>query len=202
MLYNSRRGVVHPHYWQVGWSSFVLKGDRSFSSSPSLYWQLCSLGVKECPINCSSCGLHWRYPLLRMKVSTPCLAFFEGFQSCGCVCALVTALCRWKSRLSTEPLLVWVWVGPQFFVVFPRVEQLLSESFSVLLGCPFSGAWGIFVFACVRWHFQVDFLSPNLGYMREKENSQNSSLYHSFGPEVPSWLTFFSPPCRVFSFLS
>lgn len=31
---------------------------------------------------------------------------------------------------STGSLLVWVWVGPQFVVVFiPRVEQLLSERF-------------------------------------------------------------------------
>lgn len=103
-----------------------------------------------------------------------------------------------NSRLTTWPLLVWVWVKPVFLWYLAGTERLFSK-FSVLLGLPLSWSFGerekAFLGSLFHLWLGVSRLlnSPSkLGHMRQKENSRNSpSSCCSLGPEVPSFFDFF-----------
>lgn len=96
-------------------------------------------------------------------------------------------------------------VRPHFFffsVLFGGAVQLLPITF---LGFFFPGCWtggsrlllGIFSDPIGVSSLPTTPAS-RLGYVRSKEDSENSPPFHSLGPEVPSGSALFSPLFRVY----
>ena len=92
---------------------------------------------------------------------------------------LISAIWGWKSRLSTQPLLVVEGVRPQFFsAVCSWSSVVIVWRFSILGGCPFpvplpkqrKFTGGLFVYT--HWHFLLPafLVLSNLVFMRHKEN--------------------------------
>ena len=102
-------------------------------------------------------------------------------------------------------LCCWGW-GHGFSMVFVWSSVAVVWKFSVFLGCPFLGplAWASWFFLriCVCVPVAVsrllDYPEPNLGYLRQKENSANSLTCWSSDAEVPNHSAFFCPSFRVF----
>lgn len=103
---------------------------------------------------------------------------------------LIIAQRRWQARFSTQPLLVWVWLGPRVFRrCLAAAEWLLLKSFLSCQLTPFLFTWlrhEAFPRDCLSVLIGVSelfaSLAPSLRYTRQNENPSNSLLCCSLGP--------------------
>lgn len=122
----------------------------------------------------------WKLPPVRVTVLAPYLAFSDTTMV-GVAEHFITTWWEWKSRLISQPFLLWTAVGPQFGCGVCYITLVIVKQISFLTGCPFSCilAWGnrclLVIFSCAHQYFwDADFFSSKLGLYKAKGSPRNS----------------------------